>query len=367
MTLALMCLFIQEATVAGAWPTTKFKVDYSTLTRTNSPGQSDLQNIPDPDRKTATDFEPGSPAENDKKDDPDDRGERYLEDDPDDRGEHDLEEDLGDWDERSLEDDLGDRGERNLEDHQTSHNVLSLFFESSLHEIAVALEQAGFRPPSLPVFDDGTDIYYKINIFDLSEIGKSKLGGIFVSGKSCHDAGTSPTAWFAMNSSYSLPLTTSREPFIYMILAHELFHSIQKSYPETSDSLSGCSGNTDDHLVVNEGTANGVAFKLAMKKWPKFYLQFRNLKQYKPVLDEDEINVWGSEKITVWKYDEGTGYIYPPMVGLRTYNSNFLDLSSSDKGNREQAPYASVSFWYNLIDRYGYQVIDHLYSQPLKR
>jgi len=54
------------------------------------------------------------------------------------------------------------------------------------------------------------------------------------------------------------------------------------------------------------------------------------------------------------------------MVGLRTYNSNFLDLSSSDKGDREQAPYASVSFWYNLIDRYGYRVIDHLYRQPLK-
>ena len=285
---------------------------------------------------------------------------------PGDRGENNLEEDLGDWVERKPENELGDWGERNLEDHQTSHNVLALFFESSLHEIAVALEQAGFRPPSLPVFDDGTDIYYKINIFDLSKLRKSKLGGVFVSGKPCHDAGTSPTAWFAMNSSYTLPLTTSREPFIYMILAHELFHSIQESYPETNDALSGCSGNTDDHLVVNEGTANGVAFKLAMKKWPKFYLRFRNLKQYEPVLTEDEINVWGSEKITVWKYDEGTGFIYPPMVGLRTYNSNFLDLSSSDKGDREQAPYASVSFWYNLIDRYGYRVIDHLYRQPLK-
>ena len=364
--LALMCLFIQEAAAASAWLTTKFKVDFSTLTRTNSPGQSDLQNIPDPDRKTATDFEPGSPAENDKKDDPGDWGERYLEDDPGDWGGRNLEEDIGDWGERNLEDDLGVWGERNLEDHQTSHNVLALFFESSLHEIAVALEQAGFRPPSLPVYEDGTDIYYKINIFDLSDLSKSKLGGVFVSGKSCHDAGTSPTAWFAMNSSYSLPLTTSREPFIYMILAHELFHSIQESYPETNDALSGCSGNTDDHLVVNEGTANGVAFKLAMKKWPKFYLRFRNLKQYKPVLEEDEKNVWGSEKITVWKYDEGTGYIYPPMVGLRTYNSNFLDLSSSDKGAREQAPYASVSFWYNLIDRYGFRIIDHLYRQPLR-
>ena len=76
MTLALMCLFIQEATVASAWPTTKFKVDFSTLTQTNSPGQSDLQNIPDPNRKTAPDFEPGSPVENDKKDAPGDRGER---------------------------------------------------------------------------------------------------------------------------------------------------------------------------------------------------------------------------------------------------------------------------------------------------
>ena len=318
--LVVMGLHAQYASAATGWPTTNFKVDFGLPTDATTDGQDAPPRLPDPDRRPAPDFNPADPEANST-------------------------------------DETGNQGDRNPGDHSLSFDVLAMFFESSLHEIAVTLEQEGFEPPSLPLHNDGNEVYYKVHIFDLSRRSSTDNLGVYHSGKYCDDPGVSASSWFGVRIDQFVPLTSNAEPFLYMVLAHELFHSVQQSYTATFNALDGCNGETDDYLAVSEGTANGVAFKLSAKRWPKYYLKFAGVSDLKT--DEDE-------EITVWKYNAGSGHIFPYLIGVRPYSLPFLDVSASDPDDRKQAPYETSSFWYNLIDRHDIRIIDHLFRQPLR-
>jgi len=331
--LALMCLFVQDVFAASPWPTTQFKVDFSTRGDQTSEGKPGSQSIPDPNRKSATDFD--------------------LDSDPD----EDAYPDWGDW--------VDYWDERSQEDHNLSYDVLAMFFESSLHDAAESLQQAGFESPSLPIYNDGTNTYYKINIFDLSKVNKKKKedwAGVYHSGNpNCSDFNVSSSSWFAVDVKEFVPLMPSKEAFLYIVLAHELMHAVQANYPPTMDALNGCGSNTRDGETVFEGTADAIAYKLAMKHWPKYYLEFQRSTENK---FKDEKNI--TTKITTWRFTGAEGLLDTDLVGWRTYNRPFLDLSATDKDDRDQAAYNTSSFWFNLIERHGIRFIDYMFRQPLR-
>ena len=310
-----------------AWPTTRFKVEFSIPGDTRGHAREPGQVINDPDRKHAPDFV---------------------------RSEIDEMENQ-DWNGR----------EKNLEDHNFSYDVLALYFESSLNEIAEALQQYGFEPPSLPLFSYKGETYYKVTVYDFRQKkNKTKKLGVYSDGKMhCNDPGVSRSAFIGIDSRRFSPLSSSDEALLYLVLAHELFHAIQESYGATFNALNTCDGNTRDYMNVVEGFANGVAFKLLMKHWPKYYLDFRSKTRYEAL---DGSNNKEANSITVWEYDGGTGHISPNLIGWRTYQVPFLDMSASFPEEGSQAPYLTASFWFNLIDRYDIRVIDHLLRQPLR-
>jgi hypothetical protein len=307
MAVALMCLFFQDAIAATPWPTTQFKVDFSEKNDSTSTGQEESPEIQEPGRKPFLDPSSGE-------DTPETRRHRIE-----------------------------------------SHAVLASYFEQSLHEAAEALKAEGFEPPSLPVFVDGTEKYFKVNVFDFSKSDDEEddSAGVYHSGTNCDDTGVSETAWFAINSTSFVPLTPSREAYLYVVLAHELVHAIQARYPATSEALNGCSGNTEDEDTAREGTADAVAYMLATKRWPKYYLKFGYEMPYPGGL-------------VLRRYTGEGGLIDPDLLGWRSYQTPFLDYSADEEGDAQTAAYNTSSFWFNLIDRYGIRFIDHLYRQPLK-
>jgi len=347
--LALMCLFVQDAFSASPWPTTQFKVDFTNPKEETSDDQDRTKRASDPNRKSARDFDPVDPGENPS-------------------------------------DDWGDWGDRSLEDHNLSYDLLSMFFESSLHEIAVAFEQEGFEPPSLPLYDDGANVYFKVNIYDL---GSAINYGLYHSKSTCSGPRNLTSAWLGINAKKFIPLRASAEAFLYFTLAHELFHSIQKSYSASYGALEGCRSNTKDWMTVTEGTATGVAFEITMRRWPKYYLFFKTLMKFKDddkksdnnanntSKDNNGISLWnfddeetpgneGASEILVWTFDGSSGHVSSFMVGWRPYQTLFLDFSAADPDSRTVAPYKTSSFWFNLIARYDIQIVDHLLRQPLR-
>jgi hypothetical protein len=344
--LALMCLFVQDAFAATPWPTTQFKVDFTNPGDETSDDQDSTIGASGPNRKSAIDFDPVDPGE-------------------------------------TLSDDLGDWGERSLEDHNLSYDVLAMFFETSLNEIAVALEQEGFEPPDLPLYNDGANVYFKVNIYDLSP---ASAYGLYHSKLTCSEPSNSTSAWLGINAKSFIPLRASAEAFLYFTLAHELFHSIQKSYSASYRALDGCRSNTKDSLTVTEGTATGVAFEITMRRWPKYYLFFKTLTKVEAddnksdnntSKDNNGISLWnfddekapGNEsinEIVVWKFYGGSGHISNFLVGWRSYQKLFLDFSAADSDSRVNYSYKTSSFWFNLIARYDIQIVDHLLRQPLR-
>ena len=311
-----------------AWPTTRFKVEFSIPGDSRGHARDPGQVINDPDRKHAPGFVRSEADEMANQD----------------------------WDGR----------EKTRKDHNFSYDVLALFFESSLNEIAEALQQYGFEPPSLPLFHFNGETYYKVTVYDLPERkAKKREFGIYSDGKMyCNDPGVSRSAFIGIDSRKFMPLTSSDEALLYLVLAHELFHAIQESYTATFNALNSCMSETKDYKNVTEGFANGVAFKVLMKRWPKYYLEFRSETRYE-ALDGTNKNK-AEDSITVWKFDSGTGHISPNLVGWRTYQVPFLDLSAAISDEGSQAPYLTASFWFNLIDRYDVRIIDHLLRQPLR-
>jgi hypothetical protein len=236
-----------------------------------------------------------------------------------------------------------------------AYDVLTMYFERSLAEVAEALQAAGFEPPKLPLFrDDSGIVYYKVNVFDFSQINSLTQDlGVYHSGTTCNDAGISITTWFGVTAKKFTPLTPSYETLLYVVLAHELVHAIQANYPASNEALNSCDANTLDYKNVTEGTANAIAFQLAARKWSKYYLKY----QWQTTI--------GDSGLEVWHINADTGSLDKNLVGLRSYNRPFLDLSEASASERRLAAYNTASFWFNVTDRYGIGFVDHLLRQPL--
>ena len=239
-----------------------------------------------------------------------------------------------------------------------AYDVLTMYFERSLAEVAEALQAAGFDPPRLSLYRDNSGIvYYKVNVFDFSQINyPPKVLGVYHRGIPCYDPGISTSTWFGVTAKNLTPLTPSNEPLLYIALAHELVHAIQSNYPASHDALGGCNANTLDFQNASEGTANALAFHLAARKWPKYYLKY----QWQTITTDSSGN-----EFEVWKINADTGALNENLVGLRNYSRPFLDLSEASASERSLAAYNTASFWFNVTDRYGIGFVDYLLRQPL--
>lgn len=304
------CLLCAQARGATPWPSLEFRVDFSRPTPLTSPAQATPPVLPDRDRATVMPQSEGEATGS-----PDDR--------------------------------------------MIAFDALSMFFERSLADAAMALQSAGYEPPNLPLFRDSDgSTYYKVHVYDFSqERDLSDANGVYHSEVNCDDPGISAGNWFGIAAEDFIPLTSSQEAFLYVVLAHELVHAVQASYAASADALSGCSAETEDYKTVVEGTADALAYLLARRHWPKYYLEFHR---------ETSFTASSGEELDVLHMNAGTGFMDSDLVGLRLYDRPFLDLSTSAAADRRLAPYNTSSFWFNLLDRYGIGFVDHLLRRPLR-
>lgn len=325
------CIFLGPAftsdLLAGTpWPTTQFKIDFSDFTNRESAGLATRPIFSDPDRLTS----PASTAN------------------------------IGSAEEQA--------------NRALSYDVLTMFIENSLQEMAITLEQLGFRPPSLPLYDDGANVYFKMNIFDLPRDEKTCkfAGGYYHAGTPCGNTGISKEARFAFNSQLFIPLTPSWEAMLYSVLAHELFHAVQESYVETSNTLSVCTSGTKDYLAVTEGSADAIAAILTRKWSPDFYLKYQETWRPDALTDKEKaertcIKIEEGEKrpIDIWQFYGNEGKANTRWLGWRPYTMPFLDVSTINHKIYRLAVYEASSFWLNLLDRYGAGFLHHLFQQAL--
>ena len=310
--LVLLPAVSSDVQAATPWPTTRFKVDFAKAGDATAPGQATAPVITEPGRKP------------------------------------------------SVRDPEKGETEENRQHRIASHAVLALYFEESLQDAAEALMAAGFEPPGLPLYSDGSGTYYKVYVYDFPK--KKGAGdadaddfGVYHSGTECGDRGISTKSWFAVDAGNFVPLTPSAEAFLYIVLAHELVHTIQESYGATSQALFGCSGHTEDEENVSEGSADAVAYKLASRHWPEYYQVFSG-----------ESTHGEKGELTVRRFNGETGLVDPELLGHRSYETPFLDKSAFRGVDLDDGTYQTSSFWYNVIDRFGIRFIDHLYRQPLR-
>ncbi|WP_354695959.1 hypothetical protein [Elongatibacter sediminis] len=242
---------------------------------------------------------------------------------------------------------------------QRAYDALAMVFENYLAEIAEALQAEAYEPPNLPVYrDDAGNEFYRVQLVDKSrEASLDGNEGVYHSVTNCGDVGIATGNWFGISADSFVPLTSSREAYLYQVLAHELFHAIQASYPASDTALNGCAANTNDYQSVTEGTAEAIAAMLAQRRWPKYYREYSRTVQY-----QDSA---GEEIAELVRFNGATGYIDESVVGVRRYDRSFLDLSRATADERRLAAYTAGSFWFNLLDRYGITFVDHLLRRPL--
>jgi hypothetical protein len=300
-----------NAGAATPWPTTAFKVDFAPAPARSTPGQAAPPVLPDPNRATAPPAAPDQDA-------------------------------------------LDVFGKR-----QVAYDALAMFFERSLADAAQALQAAGYEPPNLPLFrDQAGQTYYKVQLVDSSRApALAGALGVYHSATACGDPGISAGNWFGIDAEDFVPLSSSRESFLYAVLAHELVHAIQASYPASNDALNGCHANTDDYKAVSEGTAEALSYLLARRHWAKYYLEYHRT---------TTSTSSAGETLEIARFNGPTGYLDETLVGLRHYDRPFLDLSTTTAAERRMAAYTTSSFWFNLMDRYGIGFVDHLLRRPLR-
>ncbi len=309
LTLALLTA-AGPAWPATPWPTTHFLVDFSPAATRNTPGQATAPVLPDTARATMPPATEG-------------------------------------------EDELDVFGNRQL-----AYDALAMFFEQSLNDAAKAFQAAGYEAPNLPLFhDDHGNIYYKLQVTDETrDRGLADNLGVYHRVNACGDVGVSAGSSLSINSETFHPLTPAREVMLYVTLAHELAHAIQASYPATVEALFDCAGNTYDNNVIVEGTADALAYMLARRHWPKYYREYHS--------SFSHTNEAG-ETLEMHRFLGPDGQLDGYLTGLRSYGQNFLDLSAAASSDRRLAAYNTSSFWYNLMDRFGIGLVDHLLRQPL--
>ncbi|MGB7933027.1 MAG: hypothetical protein WCH04_12520 [Gammaproteobacteria bacterium] len=310
--LFLATLLCRDAWCGTPWPTTEFRVDFSTRAETSSTGEINQPVLPDRDRASAP------PAGAD----------------------------------RDVLDIFGNRAR--------AYGVLAMYFERSLNDAAEFLEAEGYEPPSLPLYrDENGGTFYRINVFDFTRAPgnlEEDDGVYYIGNRNCSDPNISRASWFAVNADYFVPLDSEKEVYLYFVLAHELVHAVQANYPATNAALNGCKGKTRDYYNVIEGTADALAFYLARRHWPEYYRKFR--------LESSSSGPDG-EEIEFLSFNGGDGFVDTDLLGLRGYVQPFLDLSAASVVDRPMAEYKTSSFWFNVTDRYGFGFVDHLLRQPL--
>ena len=127
---------------------------------------------------------------------------------------------------------------------------------------------------------------------------------------------------------------------LFKTAAHELFHAIMQSY--AADGRYGfiSGGNSHAQGSVDEGLCDGVA------RWVMQQHQlYRNYAERMPATTDPVHRL------------KHTG-VYP-------YHDGFLISANATKPNQETMAYFTSSFWFNLLERRGAPVVQHLLSQKI--
>jgi len=208
-----------------------------------------------------------------------------------------------------------------------------------ISDAATRFEAAGFRPPVLgTAFTGGQG--YRVFLGDepkkMAWYGWNPISSYIAISKT----------WFE----HSAGLASAGDPpppaagsewdmLLYLTLAHELFHAIQEAYVGPlayATHQSWDSENRLDHSSVDEGLPTAMARWALSQRFPNWVEQR---------MQRGNAN---REKYPgVYPYHRGFLFMEPPAT------------------NPSGTGYLASSFWFNLLERFGPELIQHLLNQPV--
>lgn len=245
-----------------------------------------------------------------------------------------------------LDDWLGPEDAELQDDMARLQNAWGRLIAPYLHEMAEEYERAGFRAPGLdPIVERDGKRAYGVHVMpfeDNTTFSKSsrEASGLARFG---HCDGKAHANWMAINTSAlgyagvdAGDNPRERLMRLYQVLAHELFHTIQRDHDQLYQWIRACQTRAGERAWILEGMADAAAIYLTRRHFPDY---------------------------TEVMYDNTD-------LGLRSYSENPLNdetrrnwnsLTSIKKGEF----YRTSSFWLYLVERYdGLKVLNELLRHP---
>ncbi len=218
--------------------------------------------------------------------------------------------------------------------------------EGYLSNIAKRYKAAGLLPPvNMPVIEQDGKKKYVVYLYDFREAVTSVVP--IGSPATLHEAAGFASFYVCKGNPFTfLAIDKAKLPYaqkllkqkLYVVLAHELFHTVQYTYDIKYGSIQMCSTGGDNYSneMVVEGMADAAAVYVTNQRWPEFLRQTES----------------------------------PKLVGLYRYLDPFLQKAPNPNADLDypRSPYRTNSFWRNLAERFGeLAFLDHLLKQPVAK